>query len=185
MWSDLEKRMLTFMRDQKMVVGHVFPEKPFRFKFYPSLNPPDRRLVPSVFQKLKAEGILDIKQPVINPITYDIYFLTQNGEEVIYAPNFGEVPPNQPIGTDQREASVTNNITNNFHGSANVQIGDHNSLVVNNYLREIEAQIEASDKTPIEKEQAKSLLMKISENPLLAGIISGLGAGTLLPLLRG
>lgn len=68
----------------------------------------------------------------------------------------------------------TNNSTVNITGSTNVIAGnsitgDNNTLT----LSGLEKAIESADATPQAKEEAKTLLRKLSEHPLVSAIIGG------------
>ena len=60
------------------------------------------------------------------------------------------------------------NKTINFHGNVNgenLQIGDHNQITVTQHITEIQRAIEKSNGTPEQKEEAKGVLQRLSENP--------------------
>ncbi len=68
------------------------------------------------------------------------------------------------------------NKTINFHGSVNgenLQIGDNNQIAVTQHITEIQRAIEESNGTPEQKEEAKGVLQRLSENPLLVSIAGG------------
>lgn len=56
--GEVKDLLLSFMRDHEMKVGHVIPEKPFLFKFLPSLNPAQDALVETALSTLVDDGIL-------------------------------------------------------------------------------------------------------------------------------
>lgn len=68
------------------------------------------------------------------------------------------------------------NKTINFHGNVNgenLQIGDHNQITVTQHITELERAIEKSNGTPEQKEEAKGMLQRLSEHPLLVSIAGG------------
>ncbi|MFC6123227.1 hypothetical protein ACFPZP_19450 [Citrobacter bitternis] len=60
----------------------------------------------------------------------------------------------------------------NIHGG-NVQIGDHNRLEITNSIETLNNLINSSQGTPQQKEEAKGLLRKLAEHPLLTAIAGG------------
>lgn len=60
----------------------------------------------------------------------------------------------------------------NIHGG-NVQIGDHNRQEITNSIETLNNLINSSQGTPQQKEEAKSLLRKLAEHPLLTAIAGG------------
>lgn len=60
----------------------------------------------------------------------------------------------------------------NIHGG-NVQIGDHNRQEITNSIETLNNLINSSQGTPQQKEEAKGLLRKLAEYPLLTAIAGG------------
>ncbi len=60
----------------------------------------------------------------------------------------------------------------NIHGG-NVQIGDHNRQEITNSIETLNNLINSSQGTPQQKEEAKGLLRKLAEHPLLTAIAGG------------
>ncbi|HDZ2482441.1 TPA: hypothetical protein RSR90_000512 [Klebsiella pneumoniae] len=60
----------------------------------------------------------------------------------------------------------------NIHGG-NVQIGDHNRQEITNSIETLNNLINSSQGTPQQKEEAKGLLRKLAEHPLLIAIAGG------------
>jgi hypothetical protein len=90
---------------------------------------------------------------------------------------FGKI---SAFGVDVVEGTAKSPITITFvnqgqhihiSNSSNVQIGDSNSQHVSHRVGQFENAIDNSNYSAIEKMEAKSLLAKISENPLLNTII--------------
>lgn len=70
------------------------------------------------------------------------------------------------ITIDQRQ-------TINVSGSSNFQIGDGNRQTINDGLAVLVQEIEKSSGTTKEKDEAKSLLRRVLEHPLVAAIAGG------------
>ncbi|HHT5647847.1 TPA: hypothetical protein ACT1UR_003599 [Raoultella planticola] len=60
----------------------------------------------------------------------------------------------------------------NIHGG-NIQIGDHNRQEITNSIETLNNLINSSQGTPPQKEEAKGLLRKLAEHPLLTAIAGG------------
>lgn len=65
----------------------------------------------------------------------------------------------------------------NISNSTNVAIGDGNQQTVNDCVAELARLIEAAKGTPQQKEEAKGLLRKFLEHPLLSAVAGGALAG--------
>jgi RIP homotypic interaction motif len=67
-------------------------------------------------------------------------------------------------------------IVNNIHNSNNVQVGNHNSIsqVIN--VEKLNAAIDHSTFSQVEKVEAKSTLSKFLEHPVIAAIVGGLAS---------
>jgi len=59
--SSLLGRVLDFMREHKMKVGHVVPQKPLQFNFIPTLNPKEQQEIQTVLQWLADSGYITEK----------------------------------------------------------------------------------------------------------------------------
>jgi len=66
-------------------------------------------------------------------------------------------------------------------GSSNVQIGNANVQAVNLEMQKIMAKIDEAQASAPEKQEARSLLERLSNNPLLAGVIGALISGGIGP----
>lgn len=66
-----------------------------------------------------------------------------------------------------------------IHGSTNVVIGQGNTQNITFEMNSLIAAIDKSDATPAEKTAAKSLVEKITENPLLNTIVGGIIKGAM------
>ena len=97
-----------------------------------------------------------------------------------YSENLGGIPPHYKVKFTQAPPSqpMERNIQNiNFHGSQNVQIGNHNIQNITNAFNELIQKIESSTASETEKQEAKSLLNQFLSHPLVVSIIgSTLGA---------
>ena len=63
--------------------------------------------------------------------------------------------------------------TINITGSSNVVVGNNNNQTVTQTVRELLAVIESASASPEQKNEAKSLLRKFLEHPLLAAVAGG------------
>lgn len=72
---------------------------------------------------------------------------------------------------------VQNNVT--ITGSSGVIVGDHNTQNITHHITELAKAIDASQASPEHKEEAKGLLRKLVEHPLVTSIAGGV-AGSLL-----
>ena len=79
------------------------------------------------------------------------------------------------IGTSKMQKPTAPTITINNAGS--VQVGDNNTQNIVNAFQALEDQIELSESTSEEKEEAKSLLLKLAKHPLVASILGGATGG--------
>ena len=66
-------------------------------------------------------------------------------------------------------------------GSTNVQIGNANTQTVHLQIKKILTKIEQAEVSEPEKQEAKSLLERLSNNPLLVSILGGLLSGGVGP----
>lgn len=173
-------KFLDFMRNRNMAVGHVVPEKPFRFGFVAALNPKEAGEVEVVIKGLVDDGILEAKQSP--PSTAASCFLTQKGFDLLYA----EAPTTEPQASASQKAAMDSpkaGGTFNFHGATTVQIGNGNTQQIHNYFEHLSKRIDESQASPAEKEESKSLLMKISTNPLLASLLTNVGGAAIRGVL--
>ncbi|EAO3107320.1 hypothetical protein E3I62_15400 [Salmonella enterica] len=75
------------------------------------------------------------------------------------------------VGPKKVQPSVSSQQIN-IHGG-NVQIGDHNRQEITNSIETLNNLINSSQGTPQQKEEAKGLLRKLAEHPLLTAIAGG------------
>lgn len=99
-----------------------------------------------------------------------------------YTKKIGGIMPHYQVKfTKSPPKSDEKSIQNiNFHGSQNVQIGDHNVQNITNIFNELIQKIEHSSAPETEKQQAKSLLKQFLEHPLTVSVL-GSAVGGLLP----
>ena len=76
-------------------------------------------------------------------------------------------------GTSKMQKPSAQNIT--INNAQSVQVGDNNTQNIVNAFEALKEQIESSDSTPEQKEEAKLLLSKLASHPL---VVSILGAAT-------
>ncbi|MBE2257322.1 MAG: hypothetical protein IAE88_00595 [Rhodobacteraceae bacterium] len=58
-------------------------------------------------------------------------------------------------------------------GSSNVVVGDHNQMSITQHVAELARVIDNSNGTPQQKAEAKGLLLRLVEHPLVASIAGG------------
>lgn len=63
--------------------------------------------------------------------------------------------------------------TVNVTGSSNVVVGNHNNLTINQHVSELARLIDDSDGTVEQKAEAKSLLRRFVEHPLITSVAGG------------
>jgi|ERR1700736_117739 len=97
---------------------------------------------------------------------------TVNGDGKIKAPGIDVIE-----GKSKAPASITLDQSISVHGSSNVQIGSHN---IQDFSVQIVSAIDHSAASDEEKAEAKSLLKKFLEHPLVTSIAGGL-ASTIKP----
>lgn len=168
----LERKFLQFCRDLRLREGQPIPAKPFMHPFTTSLVPPERDALPLMMDGLLSSGIL---MQVGSP-HHQQYALSRAGVELVYGSEFEH-------GTT---AALPAGPSVHFHGPAhNVQIGDHNTQHVVDALQVLVNAIDRSERPEVEKKEAKSKLLRFIENPVVSGILSGLGTEGIKGLLGG
>jgi hypothetical protein len=75
--------------------------------------------------------------------------------------------------TPDIKVEFVENKTINISGSSNVVVGDHNQMCVTQHIAELARVIENSDGTPEQKAEAKGLLRRLVEHPLIASVAGG------------
>jgi len=75
-------------------------------------------------------------------------------------------------------------VINNLHANAPVQVGHGNTMTIEAFHAAAAARIDAADATETEKVEAKGLLAKVLEHPLLCAVVGGL-VGALVPTPSG
>jgi hypothetical protein len=66
----------------------------------------------------------------------------------------------------------------NFNNSSNNVVGNHNKVAITQHIVELERMVDQSNGTPEQKAEAKGLLKRFAEHPLVAAVVSG-GIGLL------
>ena len=76
-------------------------------------------------------------------------------------------------GNESRKVKLmqTNHISVN--NSSNVVVGDHNRVTVTQRITELEHIVDRLNGTPEQKAEAKGLLKRFAEHPLVAAVVSG------------
>lgn len=78
----------------------------------------------------------------------------------------------------QREQKMASNTTFNINNSS-VQVGDGNVQNIVNSFEQLVKEIESSESTPVQKEEAKGLLKSLITNPTVASVLGGTVSGLL------
>jgi hypothetical protein len=82
----------------------------------------------------------------------------------------------------QKKESVGAGQTFNISGSTGVQIGNQNSMQISDAFKALAENIDKSDVSEEEKKEAKGLLAKAVEHPLLSALLGGLAQGIITAL---
>lgn len=75
--------------------------------------------------------------------------------------------------TPDIKVEFVQNKTINVSGSSNVVVGDHNQMSVTQHIAELARAIDNSNGTPEQKVEAKGLLKRLVEHPLVASVAGG------------
>ena len=138
--------------------GSLFTPKPEDFD---PLIPIEEIL--AISDQLGEHGLLEWKVlKRVGNITAGLGKITAFGIDVVE----GEAQPNIKV-----EFVQTKNI--NVSGSANVVVGDNNQMSVTQNISDLARFIDNSHGSPEQKAEAKSLLKKLAEHPLVAAVAGG------------
>ena len=77
------------------------------------------------------------------------------------------------------KSPVQKNTTINISNSQGIQVGDHNVQNIETGLKELVEQINSSSVNDSEKQEAKSALRQLMDNPVVAGVLGGATSGIL------
>ena len=77
------------------------------------------------------------------------------------------------------KSPVHKNTTINISNSQGIQVGDHNTQNIETGLKELVEQINTSGVNESEKQEAKSTLRQLMDNPVVAGVLGGATSGIL------
>jgi hypothetical protein len=130
----------------------------------------DRTELANICKQLGQHGLIDWE--AIDTMTGNLPLrgrITASGIDVI------EGTASAPISITLHDHSVR------VTGSTNVQIGDANTQTVHHQIEKMITKIEQADASPPEKQEAKSLLERLSNNALLVSILGGLFSGGVGP----
>lgn len=81
----------------------------------------------------------------------------------------------------KEQAESPPRVEQHFHGQAAVQFGSHNHQTIVVALQELVREIESGPGTSVEKAQAKGLLRKFVEHPLVTAVVGGAVGGLFKP----
>jgi hypothetical protein len=116
-----------------------------------------------VCSQLGQHGLIEWKSVgSLDNISAGMGKITAFGVDVIE----GEATPDIKI-------EFVQNQTVNITSSNNVVVGNNNSQTITHTVRDLVSVIESSGASPAEKAEAKSLLRKFLEHPLLAAVAGG------------
>lgn len=124
------------------------------------MNDPDAQERIRIARQLDEHGLITLK--ILNRHLGGMAKITAKGIDVL------EGVAKSPISI-----SIGSNQTYNISNSSNVQVGNNNSQTINNGLQALIKSIEESAGTQEQKEQAKSLLKKVLEHPLVSAVVGG------------
>jgi hypothetical protein len=133
----------------------------------PSADRDERIRIFNICEQLAQSGLIEWRP--IKPLSGDpvgMGKINAFGVDVIE----GNLRPPIAITLHDRRISVT--------GSTNVQIGDANTQGVSIEISKLTAAVDHSTASEADKKEAKSLLEKISTNPLLIGIFKRFFSGS-------
>lgn len=80
-------------------------------------------------------------------------------------------------------APARSSTTVNIHNSTAFQVGDFNTINIQNAITELVGQIDRASGTELEKKEAKSLVARALQHPLVSAVL-GSTAGHLIDLLK-
>lgn len=122
----------------------------------------------AISEQLGQHGLITWKSiPVFGGVGPAFGKITAHGIDVIEGEATSEI----------RIELTQNHTVNNISGSSNFALGNHNNFTVNQYISNLINQIENSNGTDEQKEEAKSLLKRFAEHPLVAAIAGGVLSG--------
>ncbi|MEO8059592.1 MAG: hypothetical protein ABI671_14855 [Burkholderiales bacterium] len=67
--------------------------------------------------------------------------------------------------------------TINIHGSTGIQVGDHNTINIQQAFADLNQRIERSDASPQQKAEAQGLLQSLLSHPLVTAVVGGVVGG--------
>lgn len=100
----------------------------------------------------------------------------------------GAIPPHYSLKL-KKDAVVrfpvppTNQTTLNISQSNGIQVGDHNSLLIQNAISELIQKIDASAASPEDKAEAKSRLTAFLNHPTVGAVLGGIASTAISSLL--
>ena len=124
-------------------------------------NDPEQKERIRIARQLAEYGLIEFK--MLNPHLGGLARIAAAGVDVIE----GTVPSPISMTIDERQ-------TINISESSQFQVGDGNVQSIENSIAILVRAIERSEGTPEQKKEAKNLLKKFLEHPLVAAIAGGL-----------
>lgn len=182
--EEIIDKLLCFMKD--VCEEHGVTIKHIWFNFLPEytqryFNAPDE-IIPDgedlkKFKELYPLSNEEIKRAINSCITHNYinrrclnqeYDKLQLTDEGLARANSVEKSKNY-----KSSEPVQQNITINQERGGNVQVGNHNSINIENTFHEIIREIESSNATEEQKAEAKGLIQKLIDHPVISAILSG------------
>jgi hypothetical protein len=105
-------------------------------------------------------------------------------QETNYNPGLHTIPESWKLKL-KKDSSLLNktpahkNTTINISNSQGIQVGDHNTQNIEAGLKELVEQINSAGVNDSEKQEAKSVLRQLIDNPVIAGVLGGATSGIL------
>lgn len=143
----IAQKILNFCREYKLHAGHTIPARPFVSVFMQQdLNPKEQGQVDQALDELRADGYLDGER------------LTEKGFDLIY---------NEEFGAAEDFLGFSSTVQNyHFHGvGQNIQIGDNNTQHIVSAMESLAKEINRADVAEADKQDAKSVLAMLLDNP--------------------
>ncbi len=166
--------LLTFMNNDLEAQGLLIPHAVFNF----SGDGPDGKalmektgwLAEELQRLLKVCATRSLVKELHGSFRYGTFevALTEEGQSRAISVMHGK-ERSYELGSGMQIASLT------IHGQA--QVGNGNIQNINNVFAQLQEQIELADAPTEQKEEAKSLLSKFLEHPLVCSVIGGVVGG--------
>ena len=163
--KDTELRGIVLMKYYEKRRGSMFMPEPASFDIEISLED-----ILAISDQLGEHGLINWKSIIaLGGVQHGMGKISALGIDVAE----GEATPDIKIEFVQNKSI-------NISDSSNVIVGDHNKQNISHHIKEIIHAIDTSHASPEDKAEAKSLLRKFVEHPLVTTV-----AGAVIPFLFG